>query len=243
MKVKLPPRHYPDFNQPFSEHYFDRQKNLYKKLIEAGISDQKAKDAVKSGYYMNNVDGNVLDSFYAPMWAFEGQFNFNNFIDIIQGKEIVKPFEKKVSTIKSVNELLDILKTDPHSNHCLEYGSLSFRGQRDEYFTKRPIPNPTLANKDGRERLIIPNIYRKYKGDFQARIMDERPNEIFGTLLADDLIYYGMESPHIISERNFKKYGHIQFQNCKIFLSQKIKNTIKDGVKLKCKVQCTLTSQ
>jgi hypothetical protein len=207
MKVQLPPRKYPDYNQPFSEHYSERQNILYNKLLKAGISKKIANNAKISGYYMNSEDGFVLDSYYASMWALEGQFPFDYFLAILKKEKSLQPLEKKVSVVKSVNEILEILKSDPHSYHCLQNGSLSFRGQREEYFTERIIPNPSLADNFGKERLIIPNIYRKYKNDFQARIMDERPQEVFGTLLADDLIYYGMESPLVISERNHKKYG------------------------------------
>lgn len=207
MEVKLPPRKFPDYNKSFSEFYYERQKILFDKLIKEGFSKKITEDVIKSGYYMNDDNGNVLDSFYAPMWTFEGQFQFEHFSEMLEHKKVMYPFEKKVSIIKSTDEILDVLKNDPHSNHCLENGSLSFRGQREEYFTTRPVPNLTFADEYGKERLVIPNIYRKYKNDFQTRVMDERPLDLFGTLLADDLIYYGMENPQIISERNYKKYG------------------------------------
>ncbi|MCB9056736.1 MAG: FRG domain-containing protein [Chitinophagales bacterium] len=200
-------RRFPDYSLPFSEFYKDKQDLLFKKLLNSGISNKTAGDVISSGYYMLEESGLVYDSFYAPMWLMTGQFRFNDFLEILENRKTIKSVEKKISTVHSTEEILDILRSDPHSNYCLDQGSLSYRGQTNEYFTKRLIPNPSLKNKEGQERLIIPGIYRKYSEDFQARIMDERPQEIFNTYLADDLIYYGMESPLILQERNYKKYG------------------------------------
>ncbi len=200
-------RKFPDYSLPFSKFYEKKQSILYKKLIDNGINETKAKDVVESGYYMTSEKSFVYDSYYSPQWAMVGQFAFKDFISSLNGQHKYNSIKRKTSTVNSIDEIIKILKSDPHSKHCLEQGSLSFRGQRKEYFTKRTVPNPSLANKNNEERLIIPSIYRKYINNFQSRIMDEKPQWVFQSLLAEDLIYYGMENSIVISKRNYEKYG------------------------------------
>lgn len=206
-KRKKMKRRFPDYSLPFSEFYSEEQCLLFNKLLKSDVPEAIAKSVIDSGYFMRNDNGPVFDSYYSSMWALQGQFPFNHFTSLLNNQPLLTPEEKKVSVIRSTDEMLQILRADAHSNHCLENGSLSFRGQVTEYFTKRPIPNPSLANKSGQERLLIPSIYRKYKENFQNRIMDEKPHEVFNTIIADDLIYYGMESPAVLSQRNHEKYG------------------------------------
>lgn len=196
-----------DFNLPFSEYYKKQHNILYKKLIAYNISPDKALDVINSGYYMRDENGFVYDSYYAPMWAMQGQFVFSQFLEILYGKATIKQIQHKVSYVRSTSEIFEILRDDPHSSHCLDNGALSFRGQTDEFFTQRPVPNPSFAIDKGKERLIIPSIYRKYRDDFSKRIVDEKPHWIFNTFLADDLIYYGIADRTGLHERNYKKYG------------------------------------
>jgi hypothetical protein len=200
-------RRFPDYSLPFYKFYEKQQIILYKKLIDNGIIEIMAKDVIESGYYMTSEKSSVYDSYYSPQWALVGQFPFKDFLLFLNGQHTYNSIKRKTSTVSSVDEIFQILNSDPHSKHCLEQGSLSFRGQKQEYFTKRAIPNPSLANENSEERLIIPSIYRKYTSNFQSRIMDEKPQWVFETLLADDLVYYGMESPIEISKRNHEKYG------------------------------------
>lgn len=196
-----------DFSLPFLEFYKEQQEILYNKLILNGISAEKAIEVINSGYYMWDKNSSVYDSYYDPRWFLQGQFKFSDFLEILNNRTTIKPIQNKVSFVKSTADILEILRSDPHSSHCLDQGSLSFRGQTSEYFTQRQIPNPSFKVDGDKERLIIPSIYRKYKADFQQRVVDERPHEIFKTFLVDDLIYYGMENPIVLSERNYKKYG------------------------------------
>lgn len=200
-------RKFIDLSIPFSEFYKEQQEILYNKLVDNGVSAKMASEAVNSGYYMRDENSFVYDSYYAPIWLLQGQFGFSEFLEILDNRTTINPIQNKVSVVRSPSEILEVLRSDPHSRHCLDNGSFSFRGQTAEYFTKRPIPNPSFKIDDNGERLIIPNIYRKYKDDFQQRLVDEQPHKIFNTSLADDLIYYGMENPMVLSERNYKKYG------------------------------------
>ena len=47
--------------------------------------------------------------------------------------------------------------------------------------------------------------------------MDERPQEVFDTSIADDLIYYGMENTEVLLKRNYEKYGFHTISDLKDF--------------------------
>lgn len=197
-----------NYHSPFFEFYEENQKILHDKLLSANIDETTITKVIDSGYYMHPFHENtVYDSFYAPSWVFQGKFDFNSFLKMLKNERPFSMANKKVSYVESVEDILKILNEDPLSKHCLEQGSLSFRGQKKEYTIKRDIPNLYMSDEKGNEKLIIPGIFRQYANNFQTRIIDEKPHEIFRTILADDLIYHGMEHPTILSQRNFEKYG------------------------------------
>lgn len=201
-----------NFNAPFSEYYHEFQNHLVEQLSNKGVEQDLINKAINSGYYMlpqNN--STVYDSFYSPTWAFQGQMPLDSFIEMLTKNEVEAIFKShnshKISYVDSVDDIYHILNSEDHSKYCLENRSLSFRGQKKEYAVRRETPNFYMSDDKGNEKLIIPGLYRKYIDNFQDRIIDESPTKIFQTILADDLIYYGIDNRLDLFKRNFEKYG------------------------------------
>jgi hypothetical protein len=225
-----------DLSSPFFEYFKDFQNLLEEQLIKFGVERGLIAKALSSGYYMLPSNEWVFDSYYSPSWAFQGQMPFGSFVNMLVKNETDSVFKEhnshKVSYINSVDDIYEILNSNEHSKYCLKNGSLSFRGQRKEYTTKRPVPNSYMSDGHGNEKLIIPGLYRKYSNDFQQRIVDESPTKVFQTFLADDLIYYGIDKDNL-HKQNFEKYGQHNISDLEDFPEKENQEYYKRWVQLK----------
>lgn len=183
-----------------------------RELSVLGVGQDVIEAMVASGFTLTGVITDfrggtaihIADTAYGNK-QISGLFSFERFLQILnEGQR--EHIDSPTYEIGSQAELKQILLSERH-RPFFESGRMSFRGQNNEYWMKRPFPNPVRAEADGKERLIIPSFWRQFRDDWNKRFKADLPASIFSTYLADKLIYYGLPSPLELSERNFKRYG------------------------------------
>lgn len=187
--------------------FISSQKKLARKLANVGVPKTDIKRILDSGYYFlsevaNGEGAYVGDSFYGSKFHI-GFIPFSRFVQSIYSSSSYPHARINKYNVKSINEIFDILA----DNRWYAGNRMSFRGQTQEYFTKRQFPNPFEALPDGRERLILPGYWRKYNTDWNKRFNAPDYHSIFKSIYGDFITYYGLPSPNIIAEYNIKKYG------------------------------------
>lgn len=183
------------------------QGKLAKKLSKAGVPKADIKKILDSGYYymsdVANGDGAYVgDSFYGTKF-YIGLIPFSRFLSSIYSPSSYPHARIKTYNVKSVKDVLDVLA----NNRWYIDNRMSFRGQTQEYFTKRKFPNPFEALSDGRERLILPGYWRKYNSNWINRFKAPEYRSIFKSIYGDFITYYGLPDWNTMAEYNAKKYG------------------------------------
>ena len=190
-------KRFEDIAKPWQERL---KETLSNEKIPAEIIDK----VIKSGFYQID-QGFIEDSYYGNKVIFQGSLPTSEFIKHIKSESILKPsnniVEVKVSTLSEIYDTITEMGLDMH----LKEGYLSFRGQQNDYFTKREVSNPYMANELGQERLIIPGDWRKFVDDFNERYFDTDP--VPTLFYSEDLIYDGIENWEDLPNENFAKYG------------------------------------
>jgi hypothetical protein len=69
------------------------------------------------------------------------------------------------------------------------------------------VPNPRVADADGKERMIVPGFWRSSVGHGMSDRPVPEPGSILTSIFADPLIYRGIENWQDLSRRNFERYG------------------------------------
>ena len=158
-------------------------QEAFKKLLnDRGISDDKIDDVIDSGYFLHNVGGvdRVLDSMYGLKMS-SSCLDIDKFCEYVRGES--NSFQKydfsHCSYIaKNIDDIQKILSDDRRMRY-IQDGSLSFRGQTQEYTFQRKIPSPVRADLKGQELSIFPGIYRQNPNDFYSF---KQPLEEYETL-------------------------------------------------------------
>lgn len=144
---------------------FDKdEEKLEMALKNKGIPDQKIADVIDSGYvlYPNGGVNVVLDKMYG-LKGTSSCFNFDKFCQYLEGE--INPFPQYnlshcTYIVKNIDDIQSVL-SDERRKRYIERGSLSFRGQTQEYNYWRKVPNPVRANSEGLELSIFPGAYRQ----------------------------------------------------------------------------------
>lgn len=181
------------------------QHRLARKLNRLGVQQKTVKAILNSGYYlldscMTKGQYYVGDSFYGTK-VFTGFIPFNYFMDFLRG---YSPFKATphIHNVKCMQDVLSVLE----ENKWYKKGLMSFRGQNKEYFMHRSFPN--LFQEDGgKERLIIPGYWRKFREEWNDRFSAPQYKSLFKSIYGDFLTYYGLPSVDKIAKYNIEKYG------------------------------------
>jgi FRG domain len=204
----------PDFAAEFGlikgpvHDYIGRAADEFATLLRSyGVNDALIAQALRSGYSLwKNILRPGASAPITCVWdTFYGRKGISALLDVGEfvsylaasakerceqrlQKQQVK--YKHEATVSSISEIRKILKSPPHAQY-FEAGEMCFRGKTEEHFLTRPVPNPFLADHDGRERLILPAAWRSFKDDWLARpVTPDR--KLLLTFLADHLVYYGI---------------------------------------------------
>lgn len=183
------------------------QKRLAKKLSKAGVQKTDIKKVLDSGYYYwdqiaNGERAYVGDSFYGSKFHI-GLIPFPNFVSSIIAPGSYPHANIRSYKIRSLKDALDILA----GNKWFAANRMSFRGQIQEYFTRRRYPNPFEVLPDGRERLVLPGYWRKYNKDWNKRFDAPEYRSIFKSIYGDFITFYGLPDPNTMAQYNLNKYG------------------------------------
>jgi hypothetical protein len=139
------------------------------RLLRDRTIDEELIDAVlDSGYYVRDwvdpVSGRMYASVSDGMYGskqFSSNFEIDGFVRYLRGEnafESLPPFNEV--TVRTHDELLAVL-AEPRRKRYIAEGSLSFRGQPQEFKLKRRVPNPRRSDRDGFELSILPALYRQ----------------------------------------------------------------------------------
>jgi hypothetical protein len=144
------------------------QEGLIKILKEKGVEDNLIDKIIGSGYFLQHFISwdykSTVNAVGDMMYGTKQQssnFDIDNFISYCKGEykfEIAPDFiSYRVKTKAEIDEILN----DERRKHLIDEGKMSFRGQTEEYYLEREIPNPFRQNKMGKEISILPGAYRK----------------------------------------------------------------------------------
>lgn len=70
---------------------------------------------------------------------------------------------------RSIQEIVSYLEGSPATKQLWASGRLAFRGQEREFSHQRPFRNPSTADKNGEELLLLPSHWRQFRNDFISR--------------------------------------------------------------------------
>jgi FRG domain len=176
-----------------------------------GISAMLADELIGSGYMYRRM-GRAFSAETTDCLA-DTFYGIKEYTSLIPLDDVERAFANPIKrdavpeySVKSIAHARAILAADRHRTY-IQRGGMSFRGQLTEYFTRRAMPNPRIALPDGRERLIVPSIWRPFHGRWNDRFTLELPPPFFSTIFAEHLIYYGIPDWETLDERNFSRYG------------------------------------
>jgi hypothetical protein len=145
----------------------DGRELTYKVFEHHGVDKAKADMLLAEGYYLRgggSLQPSVDDAFICDSFYGSGLTAALHPLDNFLAWNIRNVAAREVR-ISSTEELLAFLDA-PQQARMRD--QLCFRGQGREHVTKRRYPNPALA-VDGKERLVIPSIWRQFRDDWSAR--------------------------------------------------------------------------
>lgn len=125
------------------------------RLTENGISKEKAIDLYKSGFVCIPPFDILIDRFYGgPLSSIDMQtrFSLENAHEILSQPPSSYVTVEKVHSIEELNSLINAFGGQK---------KLIYRGQTQNYNTKRAITNPYLTIKDYGEVSLLPSLWRK----------------------------------------------------------------------------------
>jgi len=162
---------------------------LIQALKDKGVSDTLISDIINSGYIIRewgDLQGGSYTSVSDKLYGSKGtsnNFELDKFIAYAKGESADFgnfPFiSYHVKSYADINEILN----DERRKRLIDSGRMVFRGQPQEYYYTRKIPNPIRRDNLGREISITPGIYR----GFDLGISNNRfktSNDITNRLLA-----------------------------------------------------------
>jgi hypothetical protein len=186
-------------------------------LRRYGVDDVRSEQALTSGYSLrHNIRRPgaaapttcVWDTLYGDK-ELSALFEVEDFVEYLMAspgeRKRLREARRRVKhghehVVRSLAELRAMLKAPPHSEFVAE-GAMCFRGQPREHYLTRPVPNPVLADEDGRERQILPAAWREYREDLLAR-PNHPDRQLLRTIAVDHLVYYGIR-PGKLWRRDF----------------------------------------
>jgi hypothetical protein len=191
-----------------------RQKpDLAEALRSSGVGPARIEDVIGSGYRLlpsssvldsRDSVGVVVDTFYGSTMP-ASHFDFATFAEYVKGTECPFRYNPRRIPVRSLVHAREVLER-PENKRWLDEGRLSFRGQSQEYFTRRPFPNPYVGNDSGEEPLVIPAFWRQFRDDWNSRL-GQQCASIFRGLHADEFIYHGIPQWQRLAEINLARYG------------------------------------
>jgi hypothetical protein len=168
------------------------QAQLQAHLEEKGANPDAVRAALASGYYCRTfgfsgqTSVTVSDSMYGNK-QFSSSFEIDAFVDYAMGvgnRFSVLP-EFQTFVVKSRADV-DRILSDPRRARYIKEGSMTFRGQPQQYFLKRMLPNPVRSNERGEELSILPGTYRQQNSPYsfdtepiEQRITNFLPRRVF----------------------------------------------------------------
>ena len=178
-----------------------------RQLLEAeGVAHADIARVIASGYFTARVvDGSevLCDGFYGNKQN-SGFHSARSLAAAILRNERPVRAGAPEYIVGSIDEIRDHLSEERFETWRAR-GRLCFRGQRGDYFTRRPFPNPVQARDDGQERVILPSYWRRFRGDWNRRL--DPPRSPFETIELDDLVYFGIPDWQTLGARNFALHG------------------------------------
>ncbi|WP_035192154.1 hypothetical protein, partial [Acidithiobacillus ferrivorans] len=180
-----------------------------------GVSPAVAWEAAEAGYVVWPIANGwgstprsmVMDCHYGLKMS--GLFELDEFAAFLNGEQTPAQSPIGTPTYKNVRDLKDLrdIAESPRHREAIEQGFTCFRGQTRDYWVSRPVPNPRICDGQRKERIITPSYWRQFL-DRPLSARDWGPaKSIFGTILADELIYHGIADWRTLSQRNHERYG------------------------------------
>jgi hypothetical protein len=138
-----------------------------------GINEELINDVIDSGYFLRwsvNLNGETIISVGDKLYGnklISSNFEIEDFIKYITQQPVTfEHYPFNTFNVKTYEEIIEILNK-PERKRYMDSGRLSFRGQSNEYFIKRKIPNPIRKDFTGKEISILPGSFRKRKLDLE----------------------------------------------------------------------------
>ena len=171
------------------------QADLKMRLEERGANQELIAGILGSGYYMRTFGDpfsgrtwvSVSDSLYGNK-QFSSAFDPEGFIEYVTGggNSFSALPEFQTFVVKSRADI-DLILSEPRRASYLKDGSMTFRGQPQQYFLKRRMPNPVRSNERGEELSVLPGAYRQKESPYsfdrepvESTILDFLPRRLFG---------------------------------------------------------------
>jgi len=189
---------------------FEKRAAAFVREMEVrGINTATASEAAEAGYVVCSISGGnmVMDCHYGL--KISGLFSLDEFAAFLSGEKTPAKVPFGTPTYKNVRDLQELreIVNSPRHQHWIDRGLACFRGQTRDYWVSRPVPNPRICDEQRKERIIAPSYWRRFL-DQPLSARDWGPSKsIFGTILADSLIYHGIEDWRTLSKRNDERYG------------------------------------
>jgi hypothetical protein len=121
-----------------------------------------------------------MDTYYGNKYA--GLFELDEFVDYLRsGSHDGLPVRFAEYHVKSLREIRAILDRPENSAYA---GRVTFRGQTEDFWIRRPVPNPRAKSADGSERMIVPSQWRKAIN----RSLDDRESKTSASVFASPLL-------------------------------------------------------
>ena len=179
-------------------------ERLVEILKSKGVSGGKIDDVVDSGYiirgFADPFSGRTWESVSDQMYGskqFSSVFDIDDFIRYIHGENnFMRLPNFREYTVRNFEEIHAILSEEQRQQYIKE-GRLSFRGQTQQHYFKRKVPNPVRSNDDGMELSIFPGIFRQ-KTDFYS--FSVIPNE---TLTLRHLLHKLEPNPEVYIDSSY----------------------------------------
>lgn len=149
-------------------------ERLVEILKSKGVSEEIIHNVVDSGYiirgFADPFSGRTWESVSDQMYGskqISSAFDIDDFIRYIHGEnKFMRLPNFREYTVKNIEEIHTILSEEQRQRYIKE-GRLSFRGQTQQHYFKRKVPNPVRSNDDGMELSIFPGIFRQ-KTDYYS---------------------------------------------------------------------------
>lgn len=126
------------------------------KFLEAGLSASEAQRLVASGYFYEKHTGNIIDRYYGGLFIptdMRTRFPIGEFAEM----DHTAKSKVQVRSARSWAEVQHIV------DEIAQAGSrrLLFRGQTENYITKRAVPNPCFVIEGLGEVSLVPSLWRQ----------------------------------------------------------------------------------